>query len=223
MRGVELVEQRRHVGGVDAAVGARGGVGAGGRFHLPIVGVVLQLARHVERTGEFVVIGAVGLRVGLRGLATHQRDVVVEAEVAGAVVVLQQHPLFGQRLPQIGVVVEPGEGGVVGLVLENDQPHMLDLALAEAETVGVGFGRAAGERAGRHDAQHGGERRRAKRRDEQASARTTPARRGRGGCRPVRRPEAWSTAGWLCVHRVTHLLFAHMGWIARGVGSHLPS
>ena len=46
----------------------------------------------------------------------------------GAVVVLEQDALRGQRLPQVGVVVEAGEGRVVGLVLEDDQPDVLDLA-----------------------------------------------------------------------------------------------
>src|ERR1019366_1427732 len=84
---------------------------------------------------ELVVVEAVSLCVRLRRLAAREREVVIEAEVPGAVVVLQQHPLTWQRPPQVCVLVQTGERRVIGLVLENDQPHMLDLARPDPEAI----------------------------------------------------------------------------------------
>ena len=138
--GVELVKQRLDAGRVDAAVGPGGRVGALRGGHLPVVRVLAQRARQIDSAGEVVVVGAVHLRVGLCRLAADQRDVVVEAEVAGAEVVLEQDPLLRQRPPQIRVVVQAGERRVVGLVLEDDQPDVLDLARLDPEPVGPHHG-----------------------------------------------------------------------------------
>ena len=87
---------------------------------VPVVMMPLLLFGHVRGRRAVVLHGV------RRGLAGHQRDVVVHAEVAGAVVVGEERSLLGQRLPQVAVLVEPGEGLVVGLVLQDDQPHVLD-------------------------------------------------------------------------------------------------
>ena len=134
---VELVEQRRHRGRVDAAVLARGCVGARRGGELPVVGIGAQTAAVVDGAGHGVVVGTVSLRIGHRRLTGGHRQVVVLGEVAGAVVVLQKDALGREGLPQVGVVVEPGERGVVGLVLENDQEHVLDLARPDPEPVEV--------------------------------------------------------------------------------------
>jgi len=125
---VQLVEQCWDGRRVHAAVGARGGVRPGGRDQLPVVGVGLERSRRVDGALHGVVVGAVGLGVGLRRLTADHGDVVVEAEMTRPEVVLQQYALGGQGLPQVGVVVQPGEARIVGLVLEDDQPHVLDLA-----------------------------------------------------------------------------------------------
>src|SRR6202012_4959571 len=134
--GRELVEQRRHAAWVPAAVLAGGGVLPGRGDDLPVIAVALQRsAALVHMPGEAVVVGAVVLDVGLRRLPADERDVVVLAVVAGAVVVLEQYALPRHRAPQVGVPVEAGEGRVVGLVLENDQPDVLDRARPDAEAV----------------------------------------------------------------------------------------
>jgi len=134
-RSVELVEQRRHVRGIGAAVAAHRGVDAAAGVGLPVIGVRSQRATRRLDTcvgvGVVVYGGAIGLHVLLGRLAADQGLVVALAEVAGAVVVLQQHPLGGECLPQIGVLVEPGERGVVALVLQDDQPGLLDGAGGE--------------------------------------------------------------------------------------------
>ena len=149
VRGVELVEQRLHARGVHAAVGPGGRVRAlpprpsarssGSSRSDPDVSTCPGSGRS---TGS-------RLRVGLRRLPADQRDVVVQAEVAGAVVVLQQHALGRQRLPQVRVVVQAGERRVVRLVLEDDQPDVLDLPGLDPESVGIRAGRAGDARRAR--------------------------------------------------------------------------
>ena len=68
------------------------------------------------------------MQVHLWRLARNEGDVVVLGIVAGAVVVVKESTLTGEFLPQIGALVEPGEVLVVGLVLQDDKPHVLDLA-----------------------------------------------------------------------------------------------
>ena len=102
-------------------------------------------------------VAAVALHVVLGRLAGHQRDVVVHAGVARAVVVLQQGALGGEGLPQVGVVVDAGELRVVRLVLQDDQPDVGDRAwrqvggrrvtVARRETAEVGAWRGALARA----------------------------------------------------------------------------
>ena len=131
--GVELVEEGGSLSGVGAAVLAVRGVGAGQRHDLTVVvvgaeGLALVLGDD-RLVGAQIGVGdvAVGLQIEGRGLAGDQGGVVVLGVVAGAVVVGEQGTLGGQRLPQVGVLVESGEGGVVGLVLQDDQPHVLDV------------------------------------------------------------------------------------------------
>ena len=131
--GVELVEEGGSLSGVGAAVLAVRGVGAGQRHDLTVVvvgaeGFALVLGDD-RLVGAQIGVGdvAVGLQVEGRGLAGDQGGVVVLGVVAGAVVVGEQGTLGGQRLPQVRVLVESGEGGVVGLVLQDDQPHVLDV------------------------------------------------------------------------------------------------
>ena len=106
---VELVEQREHARRVDAA----------GRC------VRLAVGRR-GAGGDVFVDRAVHLALGIRRLARHRREVVVLAEVPRPVVLAQEGTLGGEGLPQVAVPVEPGERRLVGLVLENDQPHVLD-------------------------------------------------------------------------------------------------
>ena len=75
-----------------------------------------------------VMLAVVDSRPGRRttGPVRNQRYVVVHAEVAGAVVVGEQGALLGERLPQVAVLIEAGESLVVGLVLQDDQPDVLD-------------------------------------------------------------------------------------------------
>ena len=68
------------------------------------------------------------MQVHLRCLARNEGDVVVLGIMAGAVVVIKESTLTGEFLPQVGILVEPGEALVVGLVLQDDKPHVLDLA-----------------------------------------------------------------------------------------------
>ena len=131
--GVELVEEGGSLSGVGAAVLAVRGVGSGQRHDLTVVvvgaeGLALVLGDD-RLVGAQIGVGdvAVGLQIEGRGLAGDQGGVVVLGVVAGAVVVGEQGTLGGQRLPQVGVLVESGEGGVVGLVLQDDQPHVLDV------------------------------------------------------------------------------------------------
>ena len=131
--GVELVEEGGSLSGVGAAVLAVRGVGAGQRHDLTVIvvgaeGLALVLGDD-RLVGAQIGVGdvTVGLQVEGRGLAGDQGGVVVLGVVAGAVVVGEQGTLGGQRLPQVGVLVESGEGGVVGLVLQDDQPHVLDV------------------------------------------------------------------------------------------------
>ena len=133
--GVELVEQRRHARWIHAAVAAVRRVRAGGRVELAVVRVRGERPRGVDRALQRVICRAVALIVGHRRLAAGQREVVVEARVAGAVVVLQERALGRKRLPQVGVAVQAGEARVVRLVLEHDQPDVLDRAAVDAEAV----------------------------------------------------------------------------------------
>jgi hypothetical protein len=121
--GVELVEQGGHVRRVDAAIAANRAVGASRRGPLSVVRVGWLTD---DRADGVLVLRAVGLAVWVRPLAADQRRVVVQAEMAGSEVVLQEDALLRQRLPQIGVVVQARECGVVGLVLQDDQPYVLD-------------------------------------------------------------------------------------------------
>ena len=133
--GIELVKERRHARRIDATVGARCRIRPRARDELPVVRVGRERAGRVDAAGHRVVIRTVRLVVRLGRLAADLRDVVVEAEVSGAVVVGQQRALGRQRLPQVGVVVQAREACVIGLVLEDDQPDVLDLAGLDAEAV----------------------------------------------------------------------------------------
>src|SRR5438093_555590 len=77
----QLIGDRGYEGGIDTALSD----------HLP-VGVEGRSA------GEVRVEHAVPLRLGVRCLAADERDVVVEAHVAGRVVLAQQLPLLRQLL-----------------------------------------------------------------------------------------------------------------------------
>src|SRR5207249_3176104 len=116
---VELVEQGRYGVRVGAAVRTVGGVGSGQRGDLTPVRAGLDDAGRAPHVG--VLDSAVQLNVLHRGLPGHQGDVVVLAEVARAVVVLQQHALRRQGLPEVAVLVEARERRVVRLVLQDDQ------------------------------------------------------------------------------------------------------
>ncbi len=173
--GVELVEQGRHAGRVDAAgptvrafgraAGDRVGVGGAGLGELATISCRAVLR---GRAGDYrallvAVHRAVVLVGRRRTLPADHRRVVVQREVTGAVVVLQERALRRQRLPQVAVLVQPGERRVVGLVLEDDQPHVLDRADGSSarsqrdavrlrRRVGRGGWKRCRERAGRHDA-----------------------------------------------------------------------
>ena len=69
---VELLEQGRHAGRVDAAIGADRPVCALSGGHLTVVGVRLQRSRGIDVPREVVVERTVSLGVGLRRLAAHQ-------------------------------------------------------------------------------------------------------------------------------------------------------
>ena len=132
--GIELVEEGGDVLGVGATVLAVGCVRTGQRENLTVVVVAPELLAGVtvddRRVRAETGVGdvAVGLEVHLGGLSGDHRGVVVLRVVAGAEVVGEQSALLRQLLPQVGVLVEPGEGGVVGLVLQDDEPDVLDLA-----------------------------------------------------------------------------------------------
>ena len=143
LRSVQLLEQRRHICRVHTAVGTDLPVRALGRGHLTVVGVRLQRPRGVDVSRKVFVDRTVVLRVRLRRLAAHGRQIVVEAEVPGAVVVLQEHALTGQRPPQVRVLVQARERRVIGLVLKDDQPDMLDLARLDSEAVPAAARRVA--------------------------------------------------------------------------------
>jgi len=103
---------------------------------------------------------AVGLGVDVGRLPGELRDVVVEAEVAGAVVLPQQLALAGEGLPQVGVGVLH-EGCVEGLVLQLDDPYVLDRRRREGAAGGrrrvardQGHGQQAGGDEGRDPASH---------------------------------------------------------------------
>ena len=134
---VELVEQRRHRAGIHAPVLTDGGVGTRRGRELPVVGVAVQIARIVDRPRDRVVVRTVRLRVGEGRLPTGQRQVVVQRVVSRAVVVLEQDTLRRKRLPQVSVVVETRERRVIGLVLQNDQPHVLDLPRPDPDAVEI--------------------------------------------------------------------------------------
>ena len=107
---------------------------------LELVGDRLHLRRRIHAAGpehlavgrrssrqEVVVEDAVGLGLRVRGLAADHGDVVVEAEVAGRVVVRQEVALRRQPLRQVlgGAL---GTKGLVGvLVLQHDDEDVLDL------------------------------------------------------------------------------------------------
>ncbi len=80
-----------------------------------------------DRAGLQVdVVRAVRLRVGVRRLPADQRDVVVEALVADPVVLRDQRPVGRQRLGEVGRRGVRRERRAVALVLEHDQPDVLD-------------------------------------------------------------------------------------------------
>ena len=101
--GRELIGDRGHESGVDAALSDRLTVGVEGRC-----------------AGEVGVDHAVPLRLGVRRLATHERDVVVEAHVTRRVVLPQQLSLLGELLGKVDAGRRGAEGLVEALVLEDD-------------------------------------------------------------------------------------------------------
>ncbi len=115
---VELRRDRLHRRGIHAALAV----------HLPRVGHLVRVsrARHDVGEGE-AVVRAVRLGVLRRGLTGHLGDVVVEAVVAGGVVVLQQLALRPQGAVEIGGRGAWPESGVVALVFEFDHEDVIDL------------------------------------------------------------------------------------------------
>jgi hypothetical protein len=131
---VELPGERRHRGGIDTAVA------------VDLPGIELLVG--VERAREQIVVGtdergragrraqAVGAGLLRRSLPRDLGDVVVEADVSGRVVVLEELPLRQERVVQIGRGRVGPKGGRLGLVLELDHEDVLDRAGARAARVG---------------------------------------------------------------------------------------
>ncbi len=94
------------------------------------------------------VIGAVRLRVLGRRLTGNLGDVVVQAVVAGGVVVLKELTLLAQRAVQVGGDGAGSEGGVVALVLELDDQYVIDPPRGKGGTDGVGGGALGSRRRG---------------------------------------------------------------------------
>ena len=157
---------------------------------------------------ELIEIRAISLRVLLRRLATYHRNVVIKAEMPGPVIVLQQHALRGQRLPQIRVVVQTGERRVKGLVLQDDQPHMLDLPRPDPQAEPptrepLRLAPAAGRGTGRDDRHHGRRHRRRDGHGAQNPSAPNRCQRARRDCAAT--PLACKTGHRIQSHRRTFL------------------
>src|SRR3974390_3045785 len=104
-----------------------------------------------EHVGEREGLGqTVRACLGGRGLAGHLRDVVVKADVAGRVIVLQQLTLGAQRAVEVGGGRARPERGGVALVLELNDQDVGDLPGGEGRSKhGGGAGVANGSAGGR--------------------------------------------------------------------------
>ena len=148
------------VGGVEGGMSAGGGFASGIVAHIAHIGTP-RFACGVELIGKSLdggwidAAGADGLAIRgdageskilidlaiitcLRsgGLAAEHGDIVVEADVAGAVILVEEHALGGKSFGEVRSLGIWTEGDVVAFVFEDDDEHVFDL-VAEVVVAGL--------------------------------------------------------------------------------------
>ena len=126
--GVELVRKRLNGRRVDTAIAD---------------GLAVRGAGEHEVCKNLAVVASVGRRC----LATDHGDVIIEADVAGAEILIEKNAPRGKRLGEERSFRVRTEGDVEAFVFQNDYKNGLDAVIDGTTVIGRGSERAGKERA----------------------------------------------------------------------------